>query len=410
MKNKTKSIVMKSILPVVVTTSVIAGVVVTSRIIDNKNFANEINSHETLSYTEKEISESNEKVALAQEKVKNAENEKQESQKELESAKKEVEAAEKELELAKTEEEKAQAQAKVNAAKEKATKAEQATKEADEKVKQAQEDAKKAEQERQEIESKVNSANQNYSTPDSVESPSPVETPSIVETPSPSPSVSPVANDLETVKTAIENTRNANTMTVTDYTENSTRKFNKSTGEEYAVYRSDFSLTSKAGTLYSYKYNANKTISLFKENGGSEWKMVFSGKRSLGVIELELIKYAYSVESTGEGSYNVKIAHKDAKNWLSSYYGSSSVSGDVTLTVKTNGNYVNYINGTVGTRVIQLAISDVNSTVVPTRGSLGIDEKTINSLEEEYKAHYDCERENDYWVCGPNKHVNQHNF
>lgn len=255
---------------------------------------------------------------------------------------------------------------------------------------------------------KANNANQNYSAPSVEETPSP--SPSTNATPNTTPNVNKNTNSLEAVKNAIENTRNANNMTVTNYTENSTKKFDKTTGEEYAVHRSILSLTDKPGTLYSYKVNTSKTISLFKENGGSEWKMVFSGKRSIGVIELELIKNAYSVELTGEDNYNVIISNSDAKNWLMNYYGISSVSGDVTIAVKTNGDFVQSIRGTVGNKTINLTLNDIGSTVIPSRSELGIDENTINALEEEYKARYDCERENDHWVCGPNKHVNQYNF
>lgn len=421
-----KLIAMKSFLPVVVTIVVIAGVVVTGKVIDNEYFANNISSQKTLSHsekekleeekdstvveTEKELNEATEKVEAAQEKVKNAEVAKQESQKELEKAKEAVVEAEKVLESAKTEQEKIEAQAKVDAAKEVEKKAEQAKKDADEKANQAIKDAEKAEQERLEAEEKANNANQNYSTPSVEETPSPSPSTTPNATPNTTPNVNKSTNSLEAVKNAIENTRNANNMTVTNYTENSTRKFDKTTGEEYAVYRSILSLTDKPGTLYSYKVNTSKTISLFKENGGSEWKMVFSGKRSIGVIELELIKNAYSVEPTGDDSYNVKISYNDAKNWLMNYYGISSVSGDVTIAVKTNGDFVQSIRGTVGNKTINLTLNDIGSTVIPSRSELGIDENTINALEEEYKARYDCERENDHWVCGPNKHVNQYNF
>ncbi len=404
-KLMTKSIMTKAIISVMITTTVIAGVIVTSKVMDNKNFANKISNQKAESYTEKKNTEgetattaiktetkqneTDEKIGDAQSKTKSTETTTElELQKEIENAKKAVTEAEKELETAKTEQEKTQAKAKVEAAKEEQRKAEQAKEEAEEKAKQAGETTTKVEEEKP----KTSSESQPTATPNTVETPA------------------PKANDLETVKKAIENTRNANTMTVTNYIENSTKQFNKATGEEHAVYRSALSLTEKAGTLYSYKTNNSKTLSLFKENGGSEWKMVFSGKRTMGVIELELIKNAYSVEATGDGNYNVKISHSDAKSWLMNYYGSSSVSGEVTITIKTNGTYVQLIKGTVGTREINLALSDIGSTTVPSRSQLGIDEGTINALEEEYKAHYDCERENDYWVCGPHKHVNQYNF
>lgn len=414
-----KEIITKSILPVIVTTGVVASAIVTSKVIDNKNFASEISNQKNLSYTEretvdevkntavveseKEVSESTEKLKVTQTKSKSVEPVKQVSQKEVENAKKEVQQAkeavkeaEKALQSATTEQEKVEAQAKVESAKKEEEKAEQAKKEVEEQVKQVEEIVKETEPEKTETESKTNSSSQNATAP------SPVEN-SI-------PSVSANTNNLETVKKAIENTINAKNMTVVNNIENSTRKFNKITGEELATYRSALSLTEKAGTLYSYKVNSTKTISLFKENGSSEWKMVFTGKKSIGVIELELIKKAHSVEATGEGSYNVKISYSDAKSWLMNYYGSSSVSGEVTIAVKTSNGYVKSIKGTVGGRAIDLTLSDVGSTNVPSRDSLGIDENTINKLEEEYKARNGCERENDYWVCGPNKHVSQHNF
>ena len=155
--------------------------------------------------------------------------------------------------------------------------------------------------------------------------------------------------------------------------------------------------------------NSTKTISLFKESGSSEWKMVFSGKRSLGVIELELLKNIKSVEKNID-VYNVTISHKNAKTWLSTYYGKSlSKSNDITITVKISNGYVQSIKGNVDVE-IDLDLNNINSTNIPTRNSISIDDNTIEALETEYQAKKDCERENDYWVCGPHKHVNQYHF
>ena len=381
-----KKLAIKAISGLFLATGVVtAGIYGISKI-DNKSLSYEVNSKEALKYNQNNIVENNletetknnvTETKAAEEKVETAI---QEYEKAVEAKK----ACEEELKNVTNAEDKAKFEEKLKVLEEKVKKTETVKKEAEKTL----EEVKNVEETEEVKENNSNKTSNNTTT---------------IETPSQN------TNDLETVQTAVEKTINAKNMTVNNNVENSTRKFDKTTGNEYAEYRKSFSITEKAGTLYSYKMNSTKTISLFKESGTSEWKMVFSGKRSLGVIELELLKNIKSVEKNND-VYNVTISHKNAKTWLSTYYGKSlSKTNDITIAVKINNGYVQSIEGNVDIE-IDLDLSNINSTNIPTRNSIGIDDSTIEALETEYQAKKDCERENDYWVCGPHKHVNQYNF
>ncbi len=381
-----KKLAIKAISGLFLATGVVtAGIYGISKI-DNKSLSYEVNSKEALKYNQNNIVENNletetknnvTETKAAEEKVETAI---QEYEKAVEAKK----ACEEELKNVTNAEDKAKFEEKLKVLEEKVKKTETVKKEAEKTL----EEVKNVEETEEVKENNSNKTSNNTTT---------------IEIPSQN------TNDLETVQTAVEKTINAKNMTVNNNIEKSTRKFDKTTGNEYAEYRKSFSITEKAGTLYSYKMNSTKTISLFKESGTSEWKMVFSGKRSLGVIELELLKNIKSVEKNND-VYNVTISHKNAKTWLSTYYGKSlSKTNDITIAVKINNGYVQSIEGNVDIE-IDLDLSNINSTNIPTRNSIGIDDSTIEALETEYQAKKDCERENDYWVCGPHKHVNQYNF
>ena len=381
-----KKFTVKSVTSLFLVTGIVTSGVYGISKIDNKDLSYEVNSKEALKYNQNNIVESNNlegeiennitKTKAAEEKVETA-------IQEYEKAVNAKKVCEEELKNATNAEDKAKVEEKLKVLEEKVKKTETIKKEAEktlEEVKNVEEPKKEA------IEN--NSKTSNSTT--------------TLET------TSQNTSDLEIVKNAVDKTINAKNMTVNNNVENSTRKFDKTIGNEYAEYRKSFSITETSGTLYSYKINS-KTISLFKDNGSSEWKMVFSGKRSLGVIELELLKDIKSVEKNDD-VYNVTISHKNAKTWLSTYYGKSlSKTNDITIAVKINNGYVQSIKGNVDIE-IDLELNNINSTSIPTRESIGIDDNTIKALEAEYQAKKDCERENDYWVCGPHKHVNQYNF
>lgn len=381
-----KKITVKTITGLFLATGIVTASVYGISKIDNKTLSYEVNTKEALKYNQNNIVENNSvnesennvtKTKAAEEKVATAI---QEYEKAVEAKK----TCEEELKNVTNTEDKAKVEEKLKVLEEKVKKTETIKKEAEKTL----EEVKNVE----ETKPKVKESNRKATNSTTA-----------IETPNQN------TNDLEIVQKAVEKTINAKNMTVNNNVENSTRKFDKTTGEEYAEYRKNFSITETSGTLYSYKMNNTKTISLFKENGTSEWKMVFSGKRSLGVIELELLKDIKSVEKNND-IYNVTISHKNAKTWLSTYYGKSlSKSNDITIAVKINNGYVQSIKGNVDIE-IDLDLNNINSTTIPTRESIGIDDNTIEILETEYQAKKDCERENDYWVCGPHKHVNQYHF
>ena len=375
-----KNLTVKVITGLFLATGVVtAGVYGISKI-DNKALSYEVNSKSALKYNQNNIAESNSENETEKNSIKTKEEKVETAIQEYEKAVEAKKACEEELKNVTSAEDKAKVEEKLKVLEEKVQKTETVKKEAEKTL----EEVKNVEETKTEVKE-----NNNKTT--TIES------------------SSQNTNDLETVKSAVDKTINANNMTVNNNVENSTRKFDKTTGEEYAEYRKNFSITETSGTLYSYKMNSTKTISLFKESGTSEWKMVFSGKRSLGVIELELLKDIKSVEKNND-IYNVTISSKNANKWYSTYYGKYPLSDDITITVKINNGYIQSIKGNVATIAIDLNLSNINSTSIPTRNSIGIDDNTIEALETEYQAKKDCERENDYWVCGPHKHVNQYHF
>ena len=379
-----KNLTVKVITGLFLATGVVtAGVYGISKI-DNKALSYEVNSKSALKYNQNNIAESNSENETEKNSIKTKEEKVETAIQEYEKAVEAKKACEEELKNVTSAEDKAKVEEKLKVLEEKVQKTETVKKEAEKTL----EEVKNVEETKTEVKENNNKTSNSATT---------------VETPSQN------TNDLETVQNAVEKTINAKNMTVNNNVENSTRKFDKTTGEEYAEYRKNFSITETSGTLYSYKMNSTKTISLFKESGTSEWKMVFSGKRSLGVIELELLKDIKSVEKNND-IYNVTISSKNANKWYSTYYGKYPLSDDITITVKINNGYIQSIKGNVATIAIDLNLSNINSTSIPTRNSIGIDDNTIEALETEYQAKKDCERENDYWVCGPHKHVNQYHF
>lgn len=385
-----KKLTVKTITGLFLATGVVtAGVYGISKI-DNKELSYEVNSKEAIKYNQNNIAESNNslendsKTTKIENDVKTKEEKVATAVQEYEKAVEAKKACEEELKNVTNAEDKAKVEAKLKVLEEKVKKTETVKKEAEKTL----EEVKSVEEPKTEVKENNNKTSNNTTT---------------IESPSQN------TNDLETVQTAVEKTINANNMTVNNNVENSTRKFDKTTGNEYAEYRKSFSITEKAGTLYSYKINSTKTVSLFKESGTNEWKMVFSGKRSLGVIELELLKNIKSVEKNND-IYNVTISSKNASTWYSTYYGKYPISDDITLAAKINNGYVQSIKGNIANITIDLTLSNINSTNIPSRNSIGIDDNTIEALEAEYQAKKDCERENDYWVCGPHKHVNQYHF
>ena len=58
---------------------------------------------------------------------------------------------------------------------------------------------------------------------------------------------------------------------------------------------------------------------------------------------------------------------------------------------KTAGKYLKF----------ELVLANAGRTTIPTEEEVGLSDDSVKKLEEEYKAHYGCKRENDYWVCKP---------
>ncbi len=430
-----KKIVMKTILPVVLTTGAVTGTVLTTKAIQNKSFSNEINGQKALNYAEKED---------LQEDVKKT---KEEALKEVETATEAVKnanntliEAEKELKNAKTTEQKKVAQAKVDAAKIEIEKAEQAKTEAERKVKQVEASI----QETNKTETNTSSSTKKNSALNTIDNPSTGESES--------------ENTVDKIKKAIQNTIDAKSLTIHNVNEKWTKKYDKNTGAELIVYYTGDSTDIPAGILYSYKPEGSiSTKSLFKEMNNSiwnvpsasaiqsasgHWSFQFSGKRSVGVIELELVKNLkylisaapiaskslngalYSNIGTDIKFYQVAVSSNKFSDWLSKYYGDKPATDNIMIDVGINSSgYVCYLKGRVlgdnKTRNFEIVLSAANKTKVPKASELGLSNEDVSTLEEEYKKGYDCEKEwttdkdgNEYyyWVCGPNKHVNQHDF
>ncbi len=481
----TKLVISKSILPVLVTTGVVAGALVTAKVIDNKNFSSEISNRKALNYTEKEneeevsvtetsvleeeIAKADQEVTAATEKAEKAEAAKKEAEQEVENAtsavkkaKSAVTAAKKELAAAKTEEEKKIAQAKVEKAEEEQRNAEKAKEDAEAKAKQAKEEAQKAEEEKakkeaeaeaarkaaeearkkaeetskqvnvKQTESNANNSNQTYSAPSTIENSSSSENEG--------------KSTVDSIKEAITKTIEANTLTIHNINEKWTKKYNKSEGSELIVYYNGWDKSIPAGILYSYKPSYSTTTkSLFKEmsnstwsvpsaesikNEQNSWTVQFSGKRSVGVIELELVKNlkylisatpiaskslngaAYSNIGSNIKFYQVAVSNSKFNEWLSTYYGDKLATDTAMIEIGINSSgYVCYLKSRIlgdnKTRNFEIVLAAANATKVPKASELGLSDEEVKKLEEDYKAHYDCERENDYWVCGPNKHADQ---
>ena len=243
-----KKLTVKTITGLFLATGVVtAGVYGISKI-DNKELSYEVNSKEAIKYNQNNIAESNNslendsKTTKIENDVKTKEEKVATAVKEYEKAVEAKKACEEELKNVTNAEDKAKVEAKLKVLEEKVKKTETVKKEAEKTL----EEVKSVEEPKTEVKENNNKTSNNTTT---------------IESPSQN------TNDLETIQTAIKKTINANNMTVNNNVENSTRKFDKTTGNEYAEYRKRFSITEKAGTLYSYKMNSTKTVSLFKENG-----------------------------------------------------------------------------------------------------------------------------------------------
>ncbi len=274
-------------------------------------------------------------------------------------------------------------------------------------------------------------------------------TPSVVEDPSPS------EDAVTTIKNAVTKTAGANSLTVRNVKEQWTKMYDNNSGTELIVYYNG----SDKGVLYSYTNTSNvnaKQVSLFRSmspslwtipdassiKGMAGWTMQFSGKRTVGVIELELVKklrFLASATSLTESSlkgeayngmgsnikfYRVAVSNKQFNEWLSTYYGDTVATDTVMIDIGINGaGYICYLKGTVlgnnKTRSFEIVLANANSTKVPTANELDLSNDAVLELEKKYRENYGCDIEwakdkdgNDYyyWVCGPNKHVNQHDF
>ncbi len=274
-------------------------------------------------------------------------------------------------------------------------------------------------------------------------------TPSTTENSSPSESKTTSTEDIvATIKNAVDNTVGATSLTVRNVKENWTKMYDKNSGTELIVYHNGANDGSSipSGVLYSYtdKSNINaKQVSLFKAassspwtipnvKGSTGWDMQFSGKRTVGVIELELVKNlrflidatplttnslkgtAYNDIGSSVKFYRVAISNSSFNSWLSEYYYDSVATDTVMIDIGISNDYVSYLKGTVlgnnKTRNFEIVLVNANMTQVPTASELGITD--VSALEEEYKSHYGCKKTWDkdkngndyyYWTCDPNR-------
>ena len=434
-------------------------------------YMNQASNKETLTYTEKTIAEANKDLELAEEKVETANKEVEKAEKAEKTAEKELEEAEALLNSATTKEEKAIAQSKVaeaTKAKEEAhNKVEAAVKVAE----QAAEDKKAAEEVQKKVVAKE--AEQNSITISNKEEDTKTKNTVTQETKEQEETEEKSTNAIDVVVNAAKKTQNANSLTVYDITNKWSKKYNKNDGNELITYYSGSAASNgKAGVLYSYTSTANNTQqqkSLFKpmettlwaipsassiKGNSKEWEMQFSGKRTVGVPELELLKkgikdatvYKTAASLVTKSAnellqnvtyYKVTISEKDVIDWLKTYYNvndATALNNDkvqsVEVIVGVANGYVTYIsnvnnNNLKGFEIMvgangkftsgkylkfEVVLNGANKTSVPALDAVGLDANSVEKLEEEYKAHYGCKKEWTssekygeyyYWVCKP---------
>ncbi len=410
---------------------------------------------ETLKKAEEQV-----KTAKTDEERKAAEEAKKLAEEEARKAEAKVKAAEEEAQ--KAEEEKRLAEEEAKKAEEAKRLAEEEAQKAEEAKKLAEEQARKLEEERQAAaaeEAKKATVQQVAEKRTIVEE----NTSSVTQsnsTPSVAEETNPSTEDAVTIiKNAVQKTEEAKSLTVRNVKEKWTKEYDKNNGTELIVYYdgANDGGAIPTGVLYSYTNTSNaKQISLFKRlsttswsipntnsiKGMAGWEMQFSGKRSVGVIELELVKKlrflvnatplvtsslngdAYKNMGSNIKFYRVAVSNKQFNEWLSTYYSDELATDTAMIDVGINSNgYVCYLNARIlgdnKTRNFEIVLANANSTKVPTADELNLNDNDVLELEKAYKKNYGCDiewaKDKDgkdyyYWVCGSNKHVNQHDF
>lgn len=463
-------------------------------------------AEEKVEIANKEVEKAEQEVAAADEKVKEANNKVTVAEKENQEAEKQLEEAKAELETADTDEAKKiaqtkvdqatkakeEAQAKVEEATEAATKAAEEKKAAEEEAKKAQEEKARAEAEQaaKEVEAERLKAEQAAKEADKkaaeeakrqAEMEAEKQSANVKEesnsktTDTQENKVSEEKNNstVDTIIQAAKKTQDANSLTIYDITNKWAKKYNKTNGNELITYYSGSAASNgRSGVLYSYTSKSNGTSSqksLFKpmeaslwaipsadsiKGDAKIWEMQFSGKRTVGVPELELLKKGITgadlyrnastlvTKSANEllqnvSYYKVTISEEDVIEWLKKYYNVNEVTAinndnveSVQVIVGISNGYVTYIsnvnnNSLKGFQIMtgengkftsgkylkfEVVLTKANNTSVPTLADVGLNENSVTELEEEYKAHYGCKKEwtssekyGDYyyWVCNP---------
>ena len=436
----------------------------------NNSYASETSSKETLNYTAKTVEE-------AEQEVLNAEAEKKDADAAVKKAENLKAEAEQELKNAKTEEE-------IKVAKEKVAKAEETLKEATKVQEQAQAKVDEATKVVEETKAEVKKAQkeevakeENKKEPEVTVTPAKMETEKTTATEEKEQEKETTTDEAsaQMIVNVAKKTKNALSLTVYDINNKWAKKYNN-TGSELITYYSGSSASNgKVGVLYSYTSTGNgngssKQQSLFKEmnvanftipnassvkDAGKEWEMQFSGKRTVGVPELNLLNTGVlnaelytTASSLVNGSakgllqnvvyYKVTLNKADVIKWLGTYYNTNNATDlnnnkvdSIEIIVGISNGYVTYIsnvnnNNTRGFEIMagqngkftsgkylkfEVVLTNANSTLVPTKEEMGLSDDAVSALEEEYKAHYGCKKEwvygdekyGDYyyWVCNP---------
>ena len=459
-----------------------------------------------LEEAEKEVSESNaefeeatkelEKATKEHENAKNEAVAAEDALNKAEEAQKKAEAA---VQSAKTEDERKTALEEVEKAKEVVTKAKSAKEEATTKVKNAENAVTKADNNKKAAEQRAQKADENKKTleeeiektqekaPETSNKTTTTTESTVIENKNNKSVEKENENQVNTTQEnktdteeskvdkmavnaiikAVKNTQNAKSLTVYDITNKWAKEYNKNSNTELITYYSGSSASNgRSGVLYSYTSKPNGTNSTEKQkslframstsiwsipNAASikanveAWEMQFSGKRTVGVPELNLIEKgiedatlytnAASLVTNSANSllqnvsyYKVQLCKINVIKWLSTYYNTNNVTNlnnlktdSIEIIVGISGGYVTYIsnvnnNNTKGFEIMvgqnghvtagkflkfEVVLTNANNTVVPTVDEIGLSSDSVEKLEEEYKAHYGCKKE---WVYGDEKY------
>ena len=459
-----------------------------------------------LNEAEKVVNESKTKVEEATKEVEKATTVKETATKEVAKAEETItkakeakKQAEAEIKNAKTEEERIVALEKIKAATETITKAEATKKEATAKVEKAEKAITQAENKKVEAEKTVKEAIENKKTleeeiektqekaPETSNKTTTTTESTVIENKNNKSVEKENENQVNTTQEnktdteeskvdkmavnaiikAVKNTQNAKSLTVYDITNKWAKEYDKNNNTELITYYSGSSASNgKSGVLYSYTSKPNgtnsteKQKSLFRAMSTSiwsipnaanikanveAWEMQFSGKRTVGVPELNLIEKgiedatlytnAASLVTNSANSllqnvsyYKVQLCKINVIKWLSTYYNTNNVTNlnnlktdSIEIIVGISGGYVTYIsnvnnNNTKGFEIMvgqnshvtagkflkfEVVLTNANNTVVPTVDEIGLSSDSVEKLEEEYKAHYGCKKE---WVYGDEKY------